>query len=457
MKRAARSRTTAAAARGAAALVVVMVLFFIMSLVAAYASRNLIFEQRTSANNYRSTQALEAAEAGLDWAVAMLNGGRIDAACQPTNDGVSTPFRERYLQALGNGEIQVRPWPTDTVSLRIRAACVRSASGWVCSCPDSGSPTLSAPGGAGPAPAFRVAFETVAGQPDLVKVVSRGCSSLGNACDASVSAGADAYAEITAQLALTPALTQVPAAALMVRGGLARGDARFVADVPGAVAIYSGGAVTPAITDANLGGPPGTPLLQAVIDRLVVVDSTLSIAGNAGLSAGERFFLATFGVPPDALRLQPAVHRLSCGAECRQTLQEAADAHPGRILWIDGDLNIGADAPLILGSTGAQVILVVDGNLNFASGSTAAINGLVYSRGTRLDATSATAVTLYGALIAEGDPASTPIAGGFTIIGAPQLQYDVGVVSRAREVVARQVLDFGSFTRVPGSWRDFGS
>ncbi|HRZ62470.1 MAG TPA: PilX N-terminal domain-containing pilus assembly protein, partial [Rubrivivax sp.] len=57
MKPAAAFRPTAAA-RGAAALVVVMVLFFIMSLVAAYASRNLIFEQRTSANNYRSTQAL---------------------------------------------------------------------------------------------------------------------------------------------------------------------------------------------------------------------------------------------------------------------------------------------------------------------------------------------------------------------------------------------------------------
>ncbi|MBK7062382.1 MAG: hypothetical protein IPH51_18705 [Rubrivivax sp.] len=34
-----------------------MVLFFIMSLVAAYTSRNLIFEQRTSANQLRSTQA----------------------------------------------------------------------------------------------------------------------------------------------------------------------------------------------------------------------------------------------------------------------------------------------------------------------------------------------------------------------------------------------------------------
>jgi hypothetical protein len=54
-----------------ATLTVVMVLFFVVSLVAAYAGRTSIFEQRTSANQYRSTQALEAAEAGLEWAVVL--------------------------------------------------------------------------------------------------------------------------------------------------------------------------------------------------------------------------------------------------------------------------------------------------------------------------------------------------------------------------------------------------
>jgi Tfp pilus assembly protein PilX len=42
------------AQRGAATLLVVVVLFFILALVTAYASRNLIFEQRISANNQRS-------------------------------------------------------------------------------------------------------------------------------------------------------------------------------------------------------------------------------------------------------------------------------------------------------------------------------------------------------------------------------------------------------------------
>ena len=64
--------------RGAATLVVVMVLFFIISMVAAYTSRNMIFEQRTGANLYRATQSFEAAEAGMNWALMMLNRGRID-------------------------------------------------------------------------------------------------------------------------------------------------------------------------------------------------------------------------------------------------------------------------------------------------------------------------------------------------------------------------------------------
>ena len=46
-------------------LLVVVVLFFILALVTAYAGRNLIFEQRTSVNNMRATQAFEAAEASM--------------------------------------------------------------------------------------------------------------------------------------------------------------------------------------------------------------------------------------------------------------------------------------------------------------------------------------------------------------------------------------------------------
>ena len=52
--------------RGVAALVITVLLFFTMLLASVYLNRNLVFEQRSSANQYRATQAFEAAEAGLE-------------------------------------------------------------------------------------------------------------------------------------------------------------------------------------------------------------------------------------------------------------------------------------------------------------------------------------------------------------------------------------------------------
>ena len=84
--------------RGAAALIVTMMLFFAMVLVAVFVNRNLVFEQRSSANQLRSTQAFEAAEAGLEWALAQLdNPQRLAADCTPSTDAAATSFRSRYL------------------------------------------------------------------------------------------------------------------------------------------------------------------------------------------------------------------------------------------------------------------------------------------------------------------------------------------------------------------------
>lgn len=203
--------------------------------------------------------------------------------------------------------------------------------------------------------------------------------------------------------------------------------------------------------------PAGSPP-SAIYNRLVVPSNPTrwGITATSELTAGERFFLMTFGVAPDALRVQPAVHRLTCGADCGDALQNAVRDFPGRILWVEDDLNIGAGPTRTLGSAGAPVIVVVKGKLNFAAGSDTTINGLVCTRGAQLDATGAT-VRFQGALVAEGaDDAGNPDDGKLTILGAPELRYDPDFVGRAREVVARTVLDFGSFARVPGSRRDSG-
>ena len=167
---------------GAATLIVVMVLFFIISLVAAYTSRNLIFEQRTANNQYRSTQALEVAEAGLEWAISMLNFGRIDTACVASTNTADSTFRQRYLNMDNAGRITA---DLTSGGGDLLPSCVADGSGsWTCSCPTTGAPTL-VPSSTATAvlPAFRVRFQriipsdpsdlTLAKQPGVVEEMQK--------------------------------------------------------------------------------------------------------------------------------------------------------------------------------------------------------------------------------------------------------------------------------------------
>jgi Tfp pilus assembly protein PilX len=133
--------------RGAAALVVTMMLFFAMVLVAVFVNRNLVFEQRSSANQYRSTQAFEAAEAGLEWAVAQLNhNARLGADCLPSADLAATSFRTRYLGYVpATSGFTPLTWNNAGTASALQPTCVRGASGWSCSCPLNGAPVLAVP------------------------------------------------------------------------------------------------------------------------------------------------------------------------------------------------------------------------------------------------------------------------------------------------------------------------
>ena len=51
--------------RGAGALIVTMLLLFGSSIVVFYLNRGLVFEQKVSANQLRSTTAFEMADAGI--------------------------------------------------------------------------------------------------------------------------------------------------------------------------------------------------------------------------------------------------------------------------------------------------------------------------------------------------------------------------------------------------------
>ncbi|HEV7912322.1 MAG TPA: pilus assembly PilX N-terminal domain-containing protein, partial [Albitalea sp.] len=383
---------------GAAALVVTLVLFFVMTLVAGHAHRNHVFEQRASANQYRATQAFEAAEAGLEWAIAMLNDPRpIGSDCRPQDDG-GRSFRERHLKAsLSSGE----QTPLADAGM---AACVRDGTGWRCSCPAAeAAPT---PSDDDAAPAFIVRF-AAAPQAGSVQLLSTGCSQPAGACIPGDGAPADATARLQVTLALVPALATPPVAPLTTRAevstgaalGLHNGDA-----ATGGAAVHAGGAViAPA---ARLGGPAGAPGAT-----LIEHDASLNAL------ADPHFFASFFGLDKATWNQQPGVTRLRCDGRCGDPLLQAIGRHgTHRMLWIDGDLAL--DGVLSLGTREKPVLIVASGAIRFSG--PVRLHGVVY--GTRID-WHGSGGALHGAAISEG---------GYSGSGTPDFVYDGAVLAALR-------------------------
>ncbi len=415
--------------RGAATLVVTLALLFAMVLVVVYVNRNLVSEQRSAANQARSTQAFEAAEAGLEWAQAQLNGrGRIGADCRPSSDVAATSFRERLLnQNPADATFAPATWLQGGLPVARQAACVRGAAGWSCSCPVTGAPTLAAPGGSTPAPAFLIEFQAT-GQPGLVRLLSTGCNRLGGDCVPGSATSAEATAHVEVALGLVPGLKTSPAAALTAKGSISAGAAAIGAHhgdtATGGIALHAGGAIDAAA--ARISGPAGS-----VSDEVIVAND----AALAGLDASA-FFVSYFGMRPGDWGQQSVVTTLRCAGPCGDALRNAIE--PGivnALIHVDGDLAL--DGPLVLGTPQRPVAIVVDGVAQLRGAVT--VHGVLYSRTLRWDAASGAGAWVRGAAISEGSYSGN---------GAPDFVHDT-------EVLARLKGNTGSFARVNGSWRDF--
>lgn len=430
-----QNATAPARQAGAATLAVVMVLFFVVSLVAAYAGRNIIFEQRTSSNQLQGTVSFEAAEAGLDWSMALLNSGRIDTNCTPSSSATDPTFRQRYLAIdVTNGNITPQPRPSGVGELW--AACALSGSAWSCQCPASGAPTLSGPG-SGLTPAFVVRFValgTPPSRPGVVHVEVKGCTQPDPACLTFPAATPTAcQGTVCAMAALAPGLKSAPIAAVTARGSIDVGSAALsvynttynrTTQTQG-VTILAGGTATPT-SSWVLRGVPGTPP-----DR-TVIDSDTALADAAFTS--DRMFAASFGVWRETYWEQPGAVRLACGTGCDATMvRNAANMNPGLVLLADGD--VALDGGGDIGSLAEPVVLVVKGNLTFPSPTT--VYGFVYAE-TADWGTSGTG-QIRGAAVAEGRVSGS---GAYTIVYEPNVLDDL----------FRRT---GSFVRVPGSWKDF--
>jgi Tfp pilus assembly protein PilX len=443
--------------RGAATLVVVMVLFFIISMVAAYTSRNMIFEQRTGANLYRASQSFEAAEAGMNWAIMMLNGGRIDSACRASTDPSHNSFRQRYLDIdASSGQVTARTLPPPAGGALTPTCIFDGGTGtWRCSCPTDTPPVLAAATGNAVSPAFRVRFRVLNAptvQPGLVRIDVVGCTRLDNYClDVAGGSPDNEGRTVTgAVLMLSGRATAYPLAALSVRGPVTANGMSLANTAPAGsgVTVHASGNVSTAglalttLAGNALGG--STLALDAQLSPPAIAAS----GGAPGITAAERFFATTFLLPTQRWRQMPAVVTLTCpaGGCDAATVRTAIANNPGRPLWLTDSLLV--DSAGDIGSAAAPVMMVVNGNLEFSAASVT-IHGLLMLR--PADPTvgwdigeSTEAGTIRGAVVVDGAVTRSGAGTGNIM----NVQYDQGVLTTLRS-------SSGTFFRVAGSWRDW--
>ena len=426
---------------GLAALTVVMILFFVMAMVAAYTNRNLIFEQRISTNSYRANRALEAADAGVEWTVALLNGGRIDASCRPSIAVTDNDFRRRYhtdapSNPNGEGGYDLAWGVVDTN--RVYPACVNREGVLSCVCRSVGG-AVEAIGGVadGLGSAFRIEFLRPGNEvrPGAMGFAARGCASVGTGAGACTSQTHDALPTVDG---LSGALTTVglvralpiPPIAALTAGAAITGDTLRIsnADPSSGVTVNAGGSAPDpaALPNVLYTGPAGSSGINWVRDSASLTQ--LRTEANDG------WFRKMFGMDRGTYRRQPAV-RICTDVCTSASLINIMSGYPRNPIWVVGDLDLDLNlAPAgELGTAQNPVMLIVTGRLTISG--TAVVTGFVHANNI-VWAAGAAGARVRGAMVAQDT---------FAAAGLATLDYD-------RAVLDLISLRYGSFVRAPGSW-----
>lgn len=407
---------------GAAALAVTLLLFMIVAMVLAFANRHLLFEQRSATNQIRATVALEAAQAGLDWAQSLLNSPELlGPDCQPNPGPGSQTFRDQQLRYDAATQLQ-RSVPLLT------AACLHDGRTWRCQCPASGAASVALPAADAPLPGFVVQLREV-GQAGQVALHSKGCNQAGPRCwDLAQTADAlEATATLRVRLALVGGLHTPPAGALTALGavhGVSLGAHNSSSGGSG-LTIHSGGVIDVA-----------SPRLTTVAGAGTVTHSSASLAPfDADLAALKptELFAAIWGLSPALWAEQSSVTQVHCVGDCGAALQAAIAQRGNRMVQVTGDATLSG--PIVIGSAAAPLLLIVTGQLSLLG-----------------------PVQIHGALFAQALHWHNAPSGGFLRGAAwsssevqsnmaPDFFYDAAVLNRLR-------WNMGSWVTVPGSWSD---
>jgi len=431
------------AQRGASALIVTMLLLFTSSIVVFYLNRGLIFEQKTSANQLRSTTAFEVAEAGLEWATGMLNSPYdITTNCSLLAT-TNVSFRTKYIQTGANSNVA----PTTNTF----PGCKINGTALTCSCPNLAGVGGEAVASLGSAvlPSFTIAFQDV-GDPQAVRVTATGCTAQAGACKpltttAATTGNSDAWAQVSVILKLRPLLRAAPSAALTCGTSCAPGGSYNIINTD----VASNGYLVDAGTTITTGNGvtyqtiPGQPVQNA----LIAGDQSLfNIASTDTTCANSAMFKTYFGVTMAEYAASPQVKTITgCGnANTCGSLMQAAIADGWKSFYFPAGAGNGFalnnSAPFSqLGSSGAGngVNLVTDGD--FDINGNIAIYGLIFSNSANVNDLGTGTADIYGAMITC----------------RAQNSNGNGTISYDSNAFGGTGLRPGVMARVPGSWRDF--
>ena len=428
-----KRRTPAAAhgQQGAATLVVVMVLFLVMALLAAYANRSLMFEQRIASSYARASLAQEVAEGGIEWAVAQLNGPAIDASCKPTATA-GQRFADKYIP-IDPSDRSITPFNSNNAVL---ADCTRDLAndGWACRCATIGNRTVpAAMGGDALTPSFGIAMKA-GSRGGTLKVTSTGCT--GSVVDRCVfgsyfadrSLGQRANSTLAATLALVGAVRTPPASPLVVKGNLdmtGTGLGLHNTDPRSAGALLAIGGAWTGMNDERMQTVPGTELEEVRAQNQPVLRDATS---------GDDVFKMYMGARGARYAQHPALRTVTCdGSDCTDTLATAYAAGK-RILWVDGPLQIGSNTTL---GTASDPVLVIARDVTLSG--PFQLNGMLVARGNLSWTNSGTQPSVVTGIVL--------VTGNMQTAGKMDIAYQQAIADQLRNRM-------GSYVRVPGSWID---
>jgi hypothetical protein len=421
--------------RGAASLAVVMLLLFATALGVLHLNRGLLFDQRISANQMRATQALESAEAGIEWATGMLNSPyNIDTDCELSDTATAT-FRKRYVMTQWDAT------PSSSAAIpadNVFPGCRLTADGPACDCPDvpaAGQPDAVASLGTDIEPSFTVSFAAVAGDPEAVQITSRGCVASENVCSPDDAAATDGNAVVTTIIKIRPLLRAAPAAPLTCGKSCTIGGSYNLINAnveTNGVLVNAGEGITTG-PGTDLSTLPGVPSQNALVGN----DASLAnLSSNDPTCENSAMFNAYFGSTIEKYRAAPSTKQLSCtsASDCKNKITDAY-GDGWRSFYFDTDVHLSGNGTL--GSSADPVTLVTASGLDING--TWDIYGLVFSNSAEINDLGTGSASIHGAQIA---------CASYRNNGNGTTEYDADALKNARRFT-------GTMVRVPGSWRDF--